>query len=263
MLSQSQAVLSVFVLISLLMVYLWKRQQATKNAGVVDVAWAYSFGAAAIFYSLFLFEGNTSRKILICSLVCIWSFRLGTYLYKRVAGKAEDTRYAGLRESWGDNFESYLLYFYIFQALTVALLSICYLKCIAWDEPLFRFLDILAILILLVSVIGEGISDKQLSDFKKEASNKGKVCKNGLWRYSRHPNYFFEWLHWWTYVAAGITAPGGWLTLIGPVFMLIFILKFSGIPATEERSLVNRGEAYRKYQQETNAFFPGPWKEVD
>ena len=109
-----------------------------------------------------------------------------------------------------------------------------------------------------VSVFGEALADKQLSDFKKDPKNKGLVCKSGLWRYSRHPNYFFEWVHWWTYVAAGILAPGGWMTLIGPALMLLFILKFSGIPATESRSLINRGEAYRQYQRETNAFFPGP-----
>ena len=102
-----------------------------------------------------------------------------------------------------------------------------------------------------------------MSGFSTRVSNKGKVCKAGLWRYSRHPNYFFEWVHWWTYVAAGILAPGGWVTLIGPSLMLLFILKFSGIPATEERSLVNRGGAYRDYQKETNAFFPGPWRALD
>ena len=255
MLSPQISVLVGFLILSGVMTYLWFRQKRTGNAGVVDVAWAFSFGLFAIFYCLTV-GGLWERKLFVSALVCIWSFRLGSYLYSRVAGKDEDTRYAGLREDWGENFETWLFYFFIFQALVASALSVCFLVPMFVEEPLFRGSDLLGALILIVSVAGEGLADLQLKAFKKDPSHRGQVCKQGLWRYSRHPNYFFEWIHWWAYIPLACGTSYWWLTLIGPVSMFFFITKMTGIPATEERSVVNRGQAYIDYQNETNAFFP-------
>jgi len=237
------------------MTYLWFRQKKTGNAGVVDVAWAFSFGLLALFYCLSV-EGIQARQFFVALLVCVWSFRLGIYLYSRVAGKEEDTRYAGLREDWGENFESWIFWFFLFQAAVACALSVCFLIPMLVEQPLFRGLDFLGAVILLVSVLGEGLSDSQLKRFKADPANGGKVCKEGLWRYSRHPNYFFEWIHWWAYVPLAIGSGYWWLTLAGPLSMYFFITKMTGIPATEERSVINRGQAYIDYQRETNAFFP-------
>jgi steroid 5-alpha reductase family enzyme len=99
-----------------------------------------------------------------------------------------------------------------------------------------------------------------LQAFRSNSRNKGKVCRDGLWRYSRHPNYFFEWTHWWAYVLIGWQAPYGWATLFGPVIMLVFLFKVTGIPPTEENALRSRGDAYREYQRTTSVFFPWPPK---
>ena len=116
--------------------------------------------------------------------------------------------------------------------------------------------DFVAIAVWVIAIAGESIADRQLDNFRNNPSNKGQVCKDGLWYYSRHPNYFFEWLHWWTYVLFAITYPLGWLSILAPALMLFFILKVTGIPPTEKQALKSRGERYREYQRTTNAFFP-------
>jgi len=116
--------------------------------------------------------------------------------------------------------------------------------------------DLLAVGVFLVSVAGEAIADRQLAGFRADPANRGKTCRTGLWRYSRHPNYFFEWVHWWSYVLLGLGSPYWLVTILGPALMLVFLFKITGIPATEERALLTRGEDYRNYQRTTSPFFP-------
>jgi len=118
------------------------------------------------------------------------------------------------------------------------------------------WLDFAAVLIWVISIVGEAISDQQLHRFRQQPENKGEVCRDGFWNYSRHPNYFFEWLHWWTYVLLAITAPFGWLTILAPVAMWLFLNRVTGIPHTEAQAIKSRGQKYRHYQETTNAFFP-------
>jgi steroid 5-alpha reductase family enzyme len=112
--------------------------------------------------------------------------------------------------------------------------------------------------VAVLALGGEAIADAQLSRFRRDPANRGTVCRTGLWRYSRHPNYFFEWVHWWAYVLIGIAAPWGWLALFGPALMLLFLFKITGIPPTEARALESRGDAYREYQRTTSVFVPWP-----
>ena len=113
-----------------------------------------------------------------------------------------------------------------------------------------------------VAVCGEGLADWQLARFRRRPDSKGRTCREGLWRYSRHPNYFFEWIHWFAYVFLALGSPYVWVALCGPVVMLLFLFKLTGIPYTEKRALASRGEDYRRYQQTTSAFFPWPPKEA-
>ncbi|HSS65063.1 MAG TPA: DUF1295 domain-containing protein, partial [Gammaproteobacteria bacterium] len=106
--------------------------------------------------------------------------------------------------------------------------------------------------------IGESIADAQLSRFRRDPRNRGKVCRTGLWRYSRHPNYFFEWLHWWAYALIGLGSPHWWVPLTGLAVVYVFLTRVTGIPFTEQQSLRSRGDAYRRYRETTNAFFPWP-----
>jgi steroid 5-alpha reductase family enzyme len=125
------------------------------------------------------------------------------------------------------------------------------------DGPLDVW-DFLGVVLWLVSVTGEAIVDAQLARFRSNPENRGKTCRQGLWNYSRHPNYFFEWLHWWVYLLISWPAPWGWTTAIAPLLMLFFLLKVTGIPATEAQALLSRGDDYRDYQRTTSVFVPWP-----
>ena len=240
----------------LLMLALWIVHLKTGDAGLVDFGWSLGLGLVAIYYSVSS-EGYPPRRFMLALLAGFWAFRLAFYLlFNRVLRGPEDGRYRKLRERWGDRAPGYFLLFFLFQSLLVVGFSIPYLV-VAWNphEPL-GWTDLAAVMTILGSVVGESIADRQLSRFRRDPRNKGKVCRDGLWRYSRHPNYFFEWLHWWAWVMLAFGSSLWWLSLIGPLLMLAFLFKVTGIPATEAQALSSRGEAYRQYQRTTSAFFP-------
>jgi steroid 5-alpha reductase family enzyme len=238
------------------MLVLWIIQRRTGNAGVVDVAWSAGLGLMALFFAL-TSDGLPERRFLLAILAGGWSFRLAYYLIRdRVIGAPEDGRYVRLRESWGSDFQFKLLLFFEFQALLVLVFSLPYLVVAHNRQAGLSFLDLLGAAIVVLSISGEAVADRQLARFRNDPHNRGKTCRNGLWRYSRHPNYFFEWLHWWGYVLLGFGAAAWWLTFLGPALMLVFLYKITGIPATEEQALSSRGEDYRRYQETTSQFFP-------
>ena len=123
-------------------------------------------------------------------------------------------------------------------------------------QPVWTWTDTLAVLIGISAMLGEWIADRQLAAFRANPKNKGGVCKDRLWRYSRHPNYFFEWLHWFAYLAFAVGSSSVGFALVGPIAMFIFLRFLTGVPYAEMSSLKSRGEAYRQYQSSTNAFFP-------
>ena len=136
--------------------------------------------------------------------------------------------------------------------------------CVLFSIPVFfaannhselNWLDIVGVMVFLVSLIGEWTADRQLDQFKRDSRNTGKVCQVGLWKYSRHPNYFFEWTHWFSYIFLAVTTSWGWLSILAPVAMYYFLTQKTGIPETEKQALKSKGDAYRKYQATTNAFF--------
>ena len=241
------------------MAALWWLQRKTGDAGIVDVAWGMGVGGLTVFFTMFASQGNGTRKVLIASLAMLWALRLSGYVLYRVFTMAEDGRYQQLKEDWGDKTDWKMFRFYQFQAFASVLFALPMLIALQNGSPL-GVLDILAAVIWLIAIGGETIADGQLARFRNAPTNKGKVCQSGLWRYSRHPNYFFEWLHWWSYVLLAVSAPWWPLTILFPMAMLFFILFITGIPPTEKQSLKSRGEAYRQYQQTTSAFFPWPPK---
>lgn len=236
---------------------LWLYQQISKDAGIADVGWAYGLAGSAIFYS-FMEMGDTSRRILLSLLVSIWGIRLGTYLLidRVIRAKEEDGRYQNLRTQFGARCGKSFFYFFQGQAIFVLIFSIPFFIVTKNSYPGLTVWDFLAIAIWLISIGGEWIADKQLASFRFKEVSKDTVCKKGLWKYSRHPNYFFEWLHWWSYVALSISSPYWWITLIGPIFMWYCLWNITGIPYTEAQALKSRGEAYRNYQKTTSPFFP-------
>ena len=174
--------------------------------------------------------------------------------------ETEDGRYKQMREDWGDNTQRNLFLFFQVQATWSVLFAAPMLIAARNQQPI-GWTDLAGLLVWALALGGEMIADNQLSRFRHNPANKGKVCRDGLWRYSRHPNYFFEWVHWWGYVLIGWNAPYGWLTLLGPAVMLFFLFKITGIPPTEKNALKSRGEAYRQYQRTTSVFVPWPPKE--
>jgi steroid 5-alpha reductase family enzyme len=177
-------------------------------------------------------------------------------LFARVLGHPEEGRYVQLRAEWKTHLPLRFFFFFEFQALLDLVLSLPFLiACLDTRAPL-GILEKVGAAIWLVGIAGEAVADAQLDGFKKNPGNKGKTCRVGLWNYSRHPNYFFEWTIWVGYAMFALGSPWGWLGLLSPALILYFLLGLTGIPATEAQALRSRGDEYRQYQRTTSAFVP-------
>ncbi|QYM79286.1 DUF1295 domain-containing protein [Horticoccus luteus] len=227
------------------------------NYGIVDIAWSYAFGLLVAFYA-FAAPGWLPRRLLLGALAVIWSARLGTHLLLRIARHhpAEDTRYAQLRRDWAGNFAPKMAGFFQLQAASVVLLGVPFLLIALHRDPRFHPVEFVAAALWLLAVLGEATADAQLAAFKRHRSHRGRVCDVGLWRFSRHPNYFCEWLVWVAYFLFALAAPWGWLAVIAPAAILYLLLRVTGIPIAEQQSLRSKGDAYHRYQQTTSAFIP-------
>jgi len=236
---------------------LWARQLVTRNATSVDVAWSAGLAFLAVFYPWFV-EGDLTRRVVVGTMGALWASRLAWFLLtdRVLKHNDEDGRYQALREHWGSRAAPFFFLFYQGQAAVAVLFSLPMLAAMRGDA--LGTLAWAGVAVWFIAVAGETIADRQLARFRSDPANKGAVCQNGLWRYSRHPNYFFEWVHWWAYVLIG---GGAAITWIGPVAMLVFLFRLTGIPYTEMQSLRSRGDAYRAYQRTTSVFVPWPPKE--
>lgn len=227
------------------------------NYGIVDVAWAWAFGPVALSYA-WTGAGWEPRRLVIAALALAWSLRLGTHLFRRVAAHhpQEDSRYVQLRRDWAGRFDRTMFGFFQLQAASVALLALPFLVPTVNARTEFHPLELAGLALWLIAFAGEALADAQLAAFKRDPANRGRVCDVGLWRVSRHPNYFFEWLIWVGLALYALPSPAGWLALSAPAAILYLLLRVTGIPLAEEQSLRSRGEAYRRYQQTTSAFVP-------
>jgi len=254
--SAPQLFLLAWGLSAALMVVLWLVQLRTRNAGLVDVGWAASIGGMGILYAL-LGDGSPTHRVLAALLPGIWGGRLAWHLLvDRVIGEPEEGRYQRLREIWGDRADAYLFPFFQGQALLAAILSLPFLGAARSTASGIGLVEITAVALWAIGILGEAIADRQLYAWKRDPDRTGKVCDVGLWRYSRHPNYFFEWVIWLGFGALSIGTSMWWAGLLSAVLMFVFITRITGIPPTEAQSLRSRGEAYREYQQRTSAFVP-------
>jgi steroid 5-alpha reductase family enzyme len=246
-----------WLIIAGMMLVLWVIHLFTKNAAIVDVGWAIGFPILAVFYAL-MGDGFSVRKWLLVALTLFWGGRLAFYLLTtRVLGKVtEDARYAQLRQNWGGAIPFKFLLMFQFQALLVAFLSTPFLMPMLNIDPSLSPGEVVGVLVWFAAIYGEWLADHQLHRFKSNPGHKGQVCDVGLWRYSRHPNYFFEWLIWCTYALYAFSSPWGFAALLSPVVMLFMLLKVSGVPLAEAQSLKSKPEAYRRYQQTTSVFIP-------
>ncbi|MDE2333986.1 MAG: DUF1295 domain-containing protein [Rhodospirillales bacterium] len=242
--------------LALAMAGAWLVQRALGNAGIVDVAWTFAQGAAGVAAGL---SANGPRGWLVAALTAFWAVRLGLHILYRNWGAHEDARYAALRTRWGRAFQARMFGFLQIQGLAASALALSFVVAARNPAP-WRAADGLGVALFVLGVAGGALADAQLVRFRRDPAHRGAVCDIGLWRYSRHPNYFFEFLGWccWPFLAI---APGygwGWVALSGPALMYWFLVHVSGIPPLEEAMLRSRGERYRLYQARTRAFLPLP-----
>jgi steroid 5-alpha reductase family enzyme len=193
----------------------------------------------------------------------VWSVRLGGYLIARGAARApEEGRYADLRQRWAHGASPRFFVFFQAQAALAGVLSTALVVPFVAAPGDSGWLRALGAAIGVVGVTGEALADAQLARWKRDPANRGQVCEAGLWAYSRHPNYFFEWCVWVGYAVYGLAfaGDGGWIALGGQAVILASILKVTGIPATEAQALRTKGDLYRRYQQTTSSFVPLPFR---
>lgn len=237
---------------------LWAVQEKTRNASIVDVGWAASFTAVACLFGL---TATVPRSgfLPVGIVVVLWSTRLACYLVVRGAATGpEEGRYVTLRQRWALHASKRFLAFFQAQAALVAVLASAFVVPFVtepWDNGAVRGLGIV---VALSGVAGEALADAQLLRWKREPANRGRVCEVGLWSYSRHPNYFFEWTVWLGFAIYGIAFSGGWIALLPQAIILATIFGVTGIPPTERQAIQSKGEAYRQYQRRVSKFFPLP-----
>jgi len=253
-----EAALAALAGLAILFTLVWLVQLRTRNAGLIDAVWAWTLGLLAVWYAC-RGPAPAQMRLLLALLGGTWGLRLGTHLFLRNHGKPEDGRYRRFREQWGAAASRNLFWFFQFQVLFSMLLSVSFVV-VAWSpaEP-GSLCCAAAVLIWLLSVFGEGLADWQLEQFRKDPTSKGQVCRRGLWYYSRHPNYFFECLHWLAYVPLAAGSSFWWLTLASPLIMSWLLLKLSGVPLTEAQSALSR-PGYTDYIRRTSMLIPWPPK---
>jgi steroid 5-alpha reductase family enzyme len=244
------------------MLVVWAIQLRTGNAGIVDLAWTLLTGGAGVACAL-LGSGDAMRRGFLGTIAGLWALRLTAHLARRISREPEDGRYAELRERFGARVNLWFLIFFEAQALAVALLAVPFAVAATRAAPLPVWAAVAAAGTAAVAVLGESAADAQLARHRADPANRGKTCRGGLWRYSRHPNYFFEWLHWLAYLPLAWDEGGaaGWSAVVGPLLMLVLVTKVTGIPPAEARALRTRGDDYRAYQRTTSAFVPWPPRE--
>jgi len=244
------------LLIISLLTILWLISVFIKNVSIVDIFWGLGFLFINLYYFLASDEFYT-RKIILLVLVTLWALRLSIYLAWRNIGKGEDYRYQEFRKKYGEERYWWVSFFQVFllQGILIVLVSLPLLATnFETQNDYLNLFDYLAILFWVIGFIFESAGDYQLSKFKMNPNNKGKVLNTGLWKYTRHPNYFGDTMVWWAYAIFSIVSQNYW-SFIGSIIMTLLIVKVSGV-ALLEKSLKDKKLEYLEYIRKTNSFFP-------
>jgi len=260
------AAIFIAAAISAVMASAWYVQRRTGNSGWVDVTWSLGVGGVAFIAAAWpLGQGWPHwRQMIVAILAASWCLRLGGHIATRARAMPDDPRYRNLMIQWGKDAARRMFWFLQSQAAVGIVLALSIVLAAQNPNPNLRLQDLAGLVILLAAIVGEAIADRQLRAFKSDLANGNAICDVGLWRWSRHPNYFFEWLLWLAYPTIAIDFTGhnpyGWLSLAAPICMYWILVHVSGIPPLEDHMLRSRGEAFRAYQKRTRAFLPLPLK---
>src|SRR3972149_965597 len=258
-----QMTLTALGILVVMMTTLWWIGIKIGNAAVVDVGWGGGVAMLVLVY-FFLGDGLFDRRLLMAGMGVFWGVRLSAHLLvdRILAKKPEDGRYAEIRRKWKTGINLKMFLFYQFQALLIVVLSLPFLFMALNQDAGFTWMEWAGFAIWGIGVIGESVADAQLRRFKKDPANQGTVCQDGLWNYSRHPNYFFECVIWIGYCVAALPSPYGWASFNSALIMAYILTRVTGIPMTEEQAVRTKGDAYRAYQRTTSPFIPW-FKRVD
>jgi steroid 5-alpha reductase family enzyme len=256
--------LAVLIGMSAVMGAAWLTQKRLRNTGWVDVFWTFGTGMSGAVCALLPADGALpARQFLAAALIAVWALRLGGYITLRVArSDEEDSRYRQFRKDWGKTYDQKMFWFLQIQAFVTAGLALSVALAARIRATELGMQDVLAVAIFIIAVAGESLADRQMKRFKADPANKGKICDTGLWGVSRHPNYFFEWLSWftWPVMAASLGAPLGLISLLAPALMFLVLRFGSGVPPLEQTMAKSRGAAFDAYAKRVPVFIPGPSK---
>lgn len=225
------------------------------DVSIVDSLWSLVF--LALCATWFYAHGYaTPRSVIVFALVACWALRLSAYISWRNWGEGEDARYQAMRRKYSPNFAIKSLFIvFLLQGLLAWIVAMPLLASVTGSRTL-NLIDGLAAVLVLFGILFESIADAQLAAFKSRPDSRGRVMNNGLWRYTRHPNYFGEFCVWWGFYLFAIAA-GGWWSILSPLLMTFLLLRVSGVSLLE-KDIAQRRPGYREYAESTNAFFPGP-----
>ncbi|MEJ2108899.1 MAG: DUF1295 domain-containing protein [Acidobacteriota bacterium] len=232
--------------------------QRLRRYDIADIAWGLGFIVLA-FLTRFSLPEVSIRGLVVLGFVTVWGLRLALHIWSRNRSGTEDPRYRKWREEWGShaNIRAYFQLF-LFQGILIVVILTPVTHILSHQDSDFRILDVAGAAVWMVGFIFETVGDFQLARFKRNPNNRGRIIRSGLWKYTRHPNYFGEVILWWGVWLIACSVPGGWVTAIGPATITVLILFVSGIPLLEKRYEGNT--EFEEYRQRTSAFFPFPPK---
>lgn len=249
------------IFLSVAMALACRTALASGRSGRIDSIWTLATGAAAVIAALYPApEAHPARQALVAVLVAIWSLRLGAYMWRRAESGPDDARYATLKQQWGANAPKQLFKFLQIQAVCSWPLAAAAFVAAHAPRAALDWRDAAGVALFCISLAGESVADAQMAAFRRDPRNKGRICDTGLWAWSRHPNYFFEWLVWCAYplIAIQTDYPAGWIALGAPALMYWLLVHVSGVPPLEAELRRSRPEAFADYERRVNAFFPAP-----
>jgi steroid 5-alpha reductase family enzyme len=246
--------------VAALMVSTWALSLVGRDASIVDIAWGLGFVVVA-WLAFVLGDGPTERGLLVAALTTIWGLRLAAHMLSLRLGQGEDFRYREMRARYGRRFPAVSLFsVYLLQGLGMWVVSLPVQAAAALPGPSgLTALDLVGLAVWVGGMVFEVGGDRQLARFRADPSNRGKVMDRGLWRYTRHPNYFGDFCVWWGIFLIAIAADGAWWTVAGPLTMTLIFTKLFGMPLME-RHLGSTKPGYKEYARRTSAFFPCPPK---